>query len=487
MELELGLDPDEAARLPRLRLIAPLRSGAARSRAVRMVWHDSTDRALAGQGLALTSLGSLWRLERLYPDEGRWLPAAPPATVATGREPAALGHSLPEPLVPVAAFEGRSRSFSLVDEQGAVAMTLLSGTVRGVASERRVARVRLEGAAEAVQGLATRLAAEVHLAVPHASLSAEALEIGAGVPLTEPDGAPEPPSGLSIAQAFAHVVGHLTGVILHYAPSARDQQGGVEPVHQMRVAVRRLRSVIRVFGRAVHDPAVGTADRDLKALAARLAPARDWDVFVTETCAAVLAAFPAEKRLQRLVAGAEKRQQSYHDELSVYLSGGEFRRLGIELACLVAGLSASTATTPAPEGDALPEQPLEGFAAHMLNKRLKRLVQADDSITELEPAALHALRLRAKRLRYAAEIFAPLYGKPARRYLQGLGKLQDRLGALNDAAVAANLLAELGGNSGGHAFASGLILGYIGARSQRTRARMAKSWRKFNHAARFWG
>jgi hypothetical protein len=41
MELELGLDPDDAARLTRLAPLAPLKSGRARSRAVRIVWHDT--------------------------------------------------------------------------------------------------------------------------------------------------------------------------------------------------------------------------------------------------------------------------------------------------------------------------------------------------------------------------------------------------------------------------------------------------------------
>ena len=40
MELELGLDPDDATRLTRLALLAPLKSGRARSRAARIVWHD---------------------------------------------------------------------------------------------------------------------------------------------------------------------------------------------------------------------------------------------------------------------------------------------------------------------------------------------------------------------------------------------------------------------------------------------------------------
>ena len=111
---------------------------------------------------------------------------------------------------------------------------------------------------------------------------------------------------------------------------------------------------------------------------------------------------------------------------------------------------------------------LEEFAARVLDKRLKKLTQIDDDLAGMEPAALHAIRLRAKRLRYAAEIFAPLYpGKVTHRFMRGLSRLQDRLGSLNDAAVAANLLGELSG--GNHAFAIGLVLGFIGAQGARTR------------------
>ena len=145
MELELGLDPDDAARLPRLALLAPLKSGRTRSRAVRIIWHDSPDRALARQGLALAQQRPQWRLERLVPDTRSWPPGAPAPVLATGRDVAALGETLPEPLVPIAALEGRAASRSLATEQGPVGMTLLNGTVRAVATECRICRVRLEG------------------------------------------------------------------------------------------------------------------------------------------------------------------------------------------------------------------------------------------------------------------------------------------------------------------------------------------------------
>ena len=218
---------------------------------------------------------------------------------------------------------------------------------------------------------------------------------------------------------------------MHFAPTAASGREGPEPVHQMRVAVRRLRSAIKVFGRAVSSPAVDAADAGLKALAAKLAPTRDWDVFATETATSVAAAFPTEPRLKRLLAAVERRRRACHSELREFLASVEFRRLGIELACL-AGVQDWPAIVDE-LGQAELVVALDDFAARVLDKRLKRLTQIDDELASLEPSALHAIRLRAKRLRYAAEIFAPLYpGKPTPRFIRRLGRLQDRLGTLND-------------------------------------------------------
>ena len=139
MELELGLRPDDAPRLTRLALLAPLSSGRPRSRGVRIVWHDSPDRALARQGLALAEQRPVWRLERLLPDGQTWPPGARAPVLATGRDRSALGQALPEPLVPVAALIGRTTSLCLNTERGPVGMTLLNGTVRAVTSEHQSA------------------------------------------------------------------------------------------------------------------------------------------------------------------------------------------------------------------------------------------------------------------------------------------------------------------------------------------------------------
>jgi triphosphatase len=485
MELELGLDPDDAARLPRLALLAPLKSGRARSRAIRIVWHDGLGGALAEQGLAIAEQRPGWRLERLLPNTELWPPGAPAPVLAEGRDPAALGHTLPDPMVPMAAFVGRALSLALVGGDGSVTLTLLNGAVRAVAAEHRASRIVLEGAEPTVLAVALTLAGELRAAVPRASLAAEAFSVMRGglPPPPRHEGPPELPSGLSVAAAFAHVVGHLTDVILHFAPFAADGQDGPEPVHQMRVAVRRLRSAIKVFRRAVRCPSVDAADAGLRALAARLGPTRDWDVFVTETAAKVGAAFPSEPKLHGLLAAAERRRHACHAELRAYLQGAEFRRLGIELACLAGG-QAWQATLGEAEKNEL-ATPLNDFAGTVLSRRLERLEQLDDDIETLEPAALHAIRIRTKRLRYAAEIFAPLYpGKPTKRFIRRLATLQDRLGALNDGAVAETLLGELGSNR--LAFASGVVLGFVGAHGGRTRERIARAWHKFHRLAPFW-
>jgi CHAD domain-containing protein len=92
--------------------------------------------------------------------------------------------------------------------------------------------------------------------------------------------------------------------------------------------------------------------------------------------------------------------------------------------------------------------------------------------------------LKAKRLRYAAEFFAPLFpGKHASRFIRRLAVLQERLGVFNDAAVAASLLRELNGNPG---YAAGLVLGFTAARGSRSRPKIAEAWVRLRRMEPFW-
>jgi len=279
------------------------------------------------------------------------------------------------------------------------------------------------------------------------------------------------------------VLAHLTDVVLAFAPAAAEDLSGPEPVHQMRVALRRLRSAITVFRRLLDCAELQAAKAGLKALSARLGPTREWDVFLGETAPEVTAAFPGEPKLTRLIAAGERRRRECHAALRDFLLSADFRRLGIALAWLAGARSWHPAV---PEGT---EQsvPLQDFAADELHRRLRKLLGTDD-IGRLDAPALHAVRLKAKRMRYAAEIFAALYpGKAPRRFVHRLTALQDGLGLLNDRATAEKLLAELGGPGGRHAYAAGLVLGFAAAgRTTEVLPLVVRRWEKFRRVGTFW-
>lgn len=500
MELELSLDPDDAPRLLRL----PLLAAAARSRPQqqRIVWHDSADTALTASGLALARERNVWRLEKLVPEPAdAWPPGSPPPVVAEAADLETLGAELPAPLAPAVAFTGRRHTLAFSTDQGAATLTLLRGTLRAVTSEHAVARVHLSGDEPAVLQLALTLADALSAEVARATLAGEALTAAraAALPMRRV-GAAELPDGLGLAEAFAFVLAHQTDVVLHYAPLAAEDASGPDPVHQMRVALRRLRSAMTLFRPALDCDELRAASANLKALTQRLGPVRDWDVFLGETLPLVHEAFPTEPRLARLISAATRQRHACHAALREFLGSAAFRRLGIELAWLAAARSWHPAAPPqadqpeAGQPEANADQPktedhplsLHGFAAGVLNRRLRKLRSADD-LAELDAPGLHAVRLRAKRTRYAAEIFAPLYpGKGPRRFLQRLAAVQDSLGTLNDRTTAERLLGHLGGASGRHAYAVGLVLGFIAAHSTELLPRVLRRWERFRRVTPFW-
>ena len=461
-----------------------------RGQAWRLLWHDTADLGLARDGLALAEQRGVWRLEALYPwadtRAEHWPPGASPPVLMEGADPAAFG--VKAPTRAIASCEGMLRTVSLRAGEGVVNLSWLDAEIRAVTLREPCARVWLESDDDnACVDLALALAAQLRLSVPRASLAAEALSAVMGEPAKPRRlGAPDMPADVAPADAFAHVVGHLTDVILHWAPLAHAGQA-IEPVHQMRVALRRLRAGLSVFRRAVDSPAVQAVADMARHLLRLLGPARDWDVFISETGAAVADAFAEDKAVNRLLAAADRKRQAAYAELRTYLDGPEFRGLGIRLAALAG--SKSWLAQLGDEQRAVLATDLVAFANHVLDRRLKRLVDAAEDLAALDTAALHKVRLDGKRLRYAAEIFAPLFNRKAvQRFLRRLASLQERLGSLNDNAVTTQLMAEVAGERSGaeRAYAAGVVRGFVAARADVARADMARAWDRFRKVKPFW-
>lgn len=344
----------------------------------------------------------------------------------------------------------------------------------GVGTIRRLYLRNAAFSAELHEGASCR----VLLAGEARAVGAAALALGtAGADLPSPT-LPVPPAlmpGQTPDDALAALLAALGATIRHHAAAVGDGTA-TEPVHQMRVAVRRLRSAFGLFRRAAAGPELAEADAGLRALMRVLGPARDWDVFLGETGAALAALFPGDARIADLRAAASAARGAAYAALADTLAGPDFRALGIRLAWLAV---ARDWQTP----DDAPD--LRSLAARMLNRRWARMARTGADIADLPAPALHALRLHGKRMRYAVEFFRPLFpGHGAARWVRRLAALQERLGVLNDADVAAGLMARLG--PAGAGFAGGVVIGLAAAAGARARGRGARAWKRLRRLDPFW-
>jgi len=209
--------------------------------------------------------------------------------------------------------------------------------------------------------------------------------------------------------------------------------GGSEPLHQARVALRRLRSAFWLFAPLIEDDSRATAFvAELRWLAGALGEIREVDVLIAEV---------EEDTRPRLCAVRESR----FAHLRTLLDGNRVRMLPIEMAEWLA----SGAWRSRPVTSDSPESDLRSFAASRLDKLRKRMKHKGKRLANIGDDHRHEIRKDAKKLRYASEFFVSLYPgrKPRRRmerFLDRLEALQDKLGRLNDIAHAPGLFARLG-------------------------------------------
>jgi triphosphatase len=266
-------------------------------------------------------------------------------------------------------------------------------------------------------------------------------------------------------------------------------ESGLQPerIHQARVAIRRLRSLLTVF-RDVLPPIARTAlAQDLGGLASTLGLAREWDVFLAETLEPMIKAVGDDGAgfgSQRFAAAVLREEAADHALAAIKAPG--FMAISLTLAAWFdAGIWPEP---PTAEMEALLASPLEAFATRLLKKRHKKLLAAVERLKDPHPQELHQIRIGVKKLRYTAEFMHSLFpAKPFRQYLAGLKELQQVLGTLNDADVARKLAAKLRApNKEAGAHLAGLITGWTAAEMAAATKRLGKAWADFAETKRFW-
>ncbi len=261
-----------------------------------------------------------------------------------------------------------------------------------------------------------------------------------------------------------------------------------EGVHQMRVALRRLRAIERIYRRYLRSGEIASLAARTKRFANALGPARDWDVFLDETLPAALDADYAPERLKELKARAEAMRAEGWGEAVKVISSPDFSRFLIDL--LAAGVLQRWRNDARKKLD----RPVLEFAPAVLDRALRKAFQVGEDVKgSADLAARHPLRIALKKLRYPVQLFRDLYPKDVRKpYMSALSELQDAFGAVNDAVVAQHLAdkaakgcKEKGGGEGAMR-AAGFIAGYKAAEAREAAKKIDAAFQAFEKMTPFW-
>jgi CHAD domain-containing protein len=243
-----------------------------------------------------------------------------------------------------------------------------------------------------------------------------------------------------------------------------------DAVHRTRVATRRLRSDLRTF-RPLLDGSWADALRlDLEAFGAALGRARDADVLFARLDDRVSNLGPSE-RLGGLAVleGLECWRSGARDELAEVMCGQSHDVL----------LGRLHEAAEAPRLRRQAHDPAVEAMPRLLRRPWRRLRFAvEEAIAQPDNGRLHAVRVRAKRVRYAAEALAPVTGARTRRFAGAAETLQDLLGQHQDAVVAEQWLRTWAGGAPpcDVAFAAGVLAGLERAAADSLAQRWEPVW-----------
>lgn len=257
---------------------------------------------------------------------------------------------------------------------------------------------------------------------------------------------------------------------------------GVVAVHQMRVAMRRLRSLLGLFQRAFPCAEFSSFRNDAKRIASAMGEARNWDVFLALLRQGPVAAFPGEPGFEALLAQSEQHRAAGYEAVGNLLAAPETTRFILSLQAFVARSGWRNAL-PA---DALSRltAPAKDFAAANLERLHQRLAKRGKNLAALPPHARHQVRIELKKLRYAADLFGGLFenrGK-IRDYTRAAGKLQDQLGIFNDLIVANDMVAQLDTSTPAANRAAGIVTGWCARGALADDAALSEAWKNFRKA-----
>jgi triphosphatase len=430
------------------------------------------DRRILGLKSLTPAVGAVHRREELEAPAGEGLdPRAWPASDARDLLLRTIGE---EPLQERFRVRQRRRVREVSDADGAVEISADEvevlrgghrlGTYSGIEVELRrgdeAILGRLATALEATGGVRPASGSKFEAARDLAEGAAPAARTPrarrGSQPVESAPAAPEParPAGSEAAERLLLSVGKTPGVaaddpiaeagrkVLRFhlarmlAAEAGTRSGeNPEDLHKMRVATRRMRAAWRVFGDGFRRGRVRRSVGGLRTLAGHLGSVRDLDVLIGLLEAHAAGLDPAEHdALRPLVDAWRAERDRARTALLRYLDSAAYRKFVEEQLAFVEDVGRDVIpagpTDPRRVRDTAPSRLWTAYEG----------VRAYDSVLRwADLATIHQLRIAGKRLRYAVEFFREPLGPDVALLIERVTALQDHLGLLHDADVAAGL------------------------------------------------
>lgn len=499
VELKLQVDPRDLPRIAALPALRGLCDEPPRSRRLRTVYHDTADLRLASAGVALrvrqSGDGYIQALKTMAGEstddsagvairrEWEWpLPGdAPDLSLLEG---SGAGGMIPDDAraalrpVFVTDFE-RTVMLARPDPGTVIEVAIDDGSITAGDRVERISEVELELKAGRV-GRLFELALALQRFVPMRIGTENKAEIGYRLMTgRKPEPVLPEPTALSpvatTAEAFRHVIRQGIRHTLANEPCALAD-GDPEGLHQIRVALRRLRVALKLF-----QPVTGTVDSaelrfEIGWLSERLAPARGWDALsaLLDGTDGALARAVAEARrgpLEHAVAAlGSARASRLVLALGAWLEdGGWHTRAGAETRALL-------------------DRPMTEAAGPWLAALHAKARRAGKTAGPSSDKAAEKLRRRLRRLAYAADFFRGLYPPAATRpFLAALDPVLATLDALHDADTGRRLLAALADGEPALRPSVGAAARHLDHLADTHRKALPDRWRALRDAPGFWG
>jgi inorganic triphosphatase YgiF len=386
-------------------------------------------------------------------------------------------------LEPLFTTDIKRTRWTLQDLRGnTVEVCLDQGSIAGRQQTLKLNEVEIElkqGDVQALFELALSLADSLPLIPEAQSKAARGYALYRGGKPLEPSKAQNPRLRLKMTphEAMQAVVLETLRHLQANVPGVLDSEE-MEFVHQARVALRRLRSAQKAFAAIVPDEDWQAITAKTQWLATLLGNVRDLDVFLAETLPSIEAALAPDANFDPLKQAMLERRDRCRREARAALTSA---RYGSLLLSLLAWLNRAP-PPPAPEHDKLSD-----FAHRSLNKRWRPVDRLARDWQSLDREQRHDLRKRAKKLRYAAEFFSPLYKRNrVEGYLERLQGLQQILGAMNDGVAAQVLMTQFIRQDTALEHAAGLVVGWLAYAAKQSEAELGRALRRLEKATAFW-